>query len=197
ARHHDALPREWTAAPAATDDRLRRPGRPLPLESGGLGIPAHSRLLAGRGASPLWFPSQAGGRHGRHRVAVLRARGSGAPGGSPHPPFNGTRVARGRLEAGSRGGASRPARIPYPDSGGSAHHPHPGIHGGRGAGVRGLHRGRRGASRPGELCPGRAGRPVAMLVANLLLAFAWAALQAELTLAHLFVGYVLGYLILL
>ncbi len=36
-----------------------------------------------------------------------------------------------------------------------------------------------------------------MLVGNLLLALAWTALQAELTLANLFVGYVLGYLILL
>lgn len=35
-----------------------------------------------------------------------------------------------------------------------------------------------------------------MLVGNLLLALAWTALQAELTLANLFVGYVLGYLIL-
>lgn len=36
-----------------------------------------------------------------------------------------------------------------------------------------------------------------MLVGNLLLALAWAALQAELTLANLLAGYVLGYLILL
>ncbi len=36
-----------------------------------------------------------------------------------------------------------------------------------------------------------------MLVGNLLLALAWAALQAELTLANLVVGYILGYLILL
>ena len=36
-----------------------------------------------------------------------------------------------------------------------------------------------------------------MLIGNLLLALAWAALQAEFTLANLVVGYVLGYLILL
>ncbi len=36
-----------------------------------------------------------------------------------------------------------------------------------------------------------------MLIGNLLLALAWTALQAELTLANLLVGYVLGYLILL
>jgi multicomponent Na+:H+ antiporter subunit E len=36
-----------------------------------------------------------------------------------------------------------------------------------------------------------------MLVGNLLLALAWAALQAEFTLGNLLVGYVLGYLILL
>jgi multicomponent Na+:H+ antiporter subunit E len=36
-----------------------------------------------------------------------------------------------------------------------------------------------------------------MLAGNLLLALAWAALQAEFTLGNLFVGYVLGYLILL
>lgn len=36
-----------------------------------------------------------------------------------------------------------------------------------------------------------------MLVGNLLLALAWTALQAELSLANLLVGYVLGYLILL
>jgi multicomponent Na+:H+ antiporter subunit E len=36
-----------------------------------------------------------------------------------------------------------------------------------------------------------------MLVGNLLLALAWTALQAQLTLANLLVGYVLGYLILL
>lgn len=36
-----------------------------------------------------------------------------------------------------------------------------------------------------------------MLIGNLLLAFAWAALQAEFTLANVLVGYVLGYLILL
>lgn len=36
-----------------------------------------------------------------------------------------------------------------------------------------------------------------MLVGNLLLALAWAALQAELSLANLLAGYVLGYLILL
>ena len=36
-----------------------------------------------------------------------------------------------------------------------------------------------------------------MLIGNLLLAFAWAALQAEFTLANLLVGYALGYLILL
>jgi len=36
-----------------------------------------------------------------------------------------------------------------------------------------------------------------MLVGNLLLALAWAALQAEFTLANLLVGYVLGYLVLL
>lgn len=35
-----------------------------------------------------------------------------------------------------------------------------------------------------------------MLVGNLLLALAWAALQTEVTLANLVVGYVLGYLIL-
>ncbi|HVH13988.1 MAG TPA: Na+/H+ antiporter subunit E [Longimicrobium sp.] len=36
-----------------------------------------------------------------------------------------------------------------------------------------------------------------MFVGNLLLALAWAELQASVTLANLFVGYVLGYLILL
>lgn len=36
-----------------------------------------------------------------------------------------------------------------------------------------------------------------MLVGNLLLALAWATLQAEFTLANLLVGYALGYLILL
>jgi multicomponent Na+:H+ antiporter subunit E len=36
-----------------------------------------------------------------------------------------------------------------------------------------------------------------MLIGNLLLALAWAALQANFTLANLVVGYVLGYLILL
>ena len=36
-----------------------------------------------------------------------------------------------------------------------------------------------------------------MLIGNLLLALAWAALQAELSLANLLTGYVLGYLILL
>jgi len=36
-----------------------------------------------------------------------------------------------------------------------------------------------------------------MLVANLLLALAWAALRAELTLTNIVVGYALGYLILL
>ena len=36
-----------------------------------------------------------------------------------------------------------------------------------------------------------------MLVGNLLLALAWTALQAEVSLANLLVGYVLGYLILL
>ena len=36
-----------------------------------------------------------------------------------------------------------------------------------------------------------------MLIGNLLLALAWAALQAELTLANLLAGYVIGYLVLL
>jgi multicomponent Na+:H+ antiporter subunit E len=36
-----------------------------------------------------------------------------------------------------------------------------------------------------------------MVIGNLLLALAWAALQAEFTLANLVVGYVLGYLVLL
>jgi multicomponent Na+:H+ antiporter subunit E len=35
-----------------------------------------------------------------------------------------------------------------------------------------------------------------MLVANLLLAFTWAALQGEFTLANLVIGFVLGYLVL-